>query len=98
MAPKYAVDVERRGVEPLCDGCDFWRHHEQKHRSGVDEAAYQPWTSDAVDLRPATRHPDGAALVVTRRELIGANQDFVDFPPSFKAALKRLCIDALMPQ
>src|SRR5262245_1340727 len=66
MAPEDAVDVERRGVKALRDGGDFWRHHEQKHRIGVDEATYQPWASDTVDLRPATRHPYGAALVVTR--------------------------------
>src|SRR6185295_13499392 len=96
MAPKYAVDVERRGVEPLGDGRDFWRHHEQKHRIGVDEAAYQPWTSNTIDLRPATRHPDGATFVVTRWQLVGANQDFVDFPPGFKASFERLCIDTFV--
>src|SRR5215510_2902284 len=67
MAPEYAVDVERRGVEALGDSRDFRRHHEQKHGIGVDEATDQPWTSDAVDLWPAPRHPYGAALVVTGR-------------------------------
>src|SRR5262249_13899483 len=46
----------------------------------------------------AARHPDGAALVVPRRQLIGANEDFVGFSPRFKAAFERLGSDALVPQ
>src|SRR5262245_15827821 len=98
MAPEDTIDVEWRGVEAFCDGRDFRRQHEQKHRLGVDKAAYQPWTSDAVDLWPAPRHPYGAALVIARRQLIGANQDFVGSSPRFKAAFERLRIDALVPQ
>ena len=62
MAPEHALDVEGRGVEPLGDGRDLRRQHEQEHRIGIDEAADQPGAGDAVDLRAAARHPDGAAL------------------------------------
>src|SRR5262245_36756523 len=98
MAPEYTIDVEWRGVEALGDGRDFRRHHKEKHRIGIDKATYQPWAGDTVDLRPAARHPNGAALVVPRRQLIGANEDFVGLSPSFKAAFEGLCIDALVPQ
>src|SRR5262245_13288835 len=98
MAPEYTINVERCGVEALGHSRDFLRHHEQKHRIGIDKATYQPWAGDTVDLRPAACYPDGAALVVPRRQLIGANEDFVGFSPRFKAAFERLGSDALLPQ
>ena len=65
---------------------------------GIDEAADQPGTGDAVDLRPRARHPDGAALLVARRELVGADQQLAGLFPGLEAALERLRLDAAVPE
>src|SRR6478736_3455808 len=52
MAPEYAFafDVERHGIEALRDRRHFGGRYVEKHCVGIDEAADQPGTGDAVDL------------------------------------------------
>ena len=65
---------------------------------GIDEAADQPGTGDAIDLRPRARHPDGAALLVARRQLVGAHQQLAGLFPGLEAAFQRLRVDAVVAQ
>ena len=39
-------------AEAIGDGLDFRGRHKQEHGAGIDEAADQPRTCDAVDLGP----------------------------------------------
>ena len=62
---------------------------EQEHRAGIDEAADQPGTGDAVDLRPRPRHPDGAPLRVARRQPFGRHGRQPGRRPGLDAAFER---------
>src|SRR5215467_10736076 len=72
MAPEHALNVERRGIEALRDSRHLRGADKEKDGIGIDEATDQPGAGDAVNLRPATRHPQSATLLVTRWNLIGA--------------------------
>src|SRR4051812_30372589 len=52
-----AIDVVRRGAQPLGRGDHVTGRHIEKLRSRVDETRDQPWACDAVDLRPFARDP-----------------------------------------
>src|SRR5262249_22360720 len=98
MAPEHTIDIEGRRVEALGYARDLSWHNEKKRRVGVDEAADQPGTSDAIDLRTIARHPDRAAFIVARRQLVGANQGLTSFLPGLEPAFQRLCVDALVSE
>ena len=89
VAPEHVLDVERRRAEPLRDGRDLGRRHEQEHGCRIDEAADQPGAGDAVDLGPRARHPDRAAAAVARRQLGRGHQRQPGLPPSLEPACQR---------
>ena len=74
------------------------RRHEQEHGVRIDEAADQPRAGDAIDLRARPRHPNGAALRVARRQLVGAHERLTGRSPGLEAAFQRFGRDALMAQ
>src|SRR6185295_8011668 len=58
----------------------------------------QPRAGNAIDLRPAPRHPHGAALSITRGHLVGANEYLAGLLPALEAPFQRLRVDALVPE
>ena len=98
MASKHALDVERRGIEALRDARHLRGADKEKNGVGIDEATDQPGAGDAVDLRPATRHPQGMTLFVTRWNLIGADQQLAGLLPSFKSTFQDFRTDTFVPQ
>ena len=51
MAPEYAFDIERRAVEALRNRLHFRWRDEQEYGFGIDKAADEPGTGDAIDFR-----------------------------------------------
>src|SRR5262249_41005852 len=98
MTPEDALDVERCGIEALCDARHFWGTDKEKDGVRIYEATDQPGTGNAVDLRPTTRYPQGVTLVVTRWNLIGADQQLAGLLPPFKSAFHDFRTDILVPQ
>jgi hypothetical protein len=90
VAPEDAVDVERRRREFLHDPGNLRRRHEQEHGIRVDEAADQPGTGDAVDLRAGAGDPDGASLRIARRQFFRGNDGEPGPGPALDAALQRV--------
>ena len=88
MAPDHALDIERRGIEPVGDGLDLRRRHEQEHRARIDESADQPGTGDAVDLRPRSGDPDRAPVPVALRHALGRNQRQARLLPANEAVFQ----------
>ena len=86
MAPEHVLDVEWRRPEPIGDGVDLGRGHEQEHGARVDEAADQPRAGDAVDLGSRAGHPDGPALLVARRQLGRRHQGQPGLGPGLESA------------
>jgi hypothetical protein len=98
MTPEYAFDVERRGIEAFCDAHHFRRDDEEEDRLRVDEPPDQPGAGDAIDLWPVTRNPEGPALLIARRELVGADQRLAGLLPGFKPTIEHLGTYAFVPQ
>ena len=70
----------------------------RKTAFGIDEAPDQPRAGDTIDLRPGARHPHRAALLVTGRQLVGANQRLAAGLPGLEPAVQRLRVDAFVAQ
>ena len=68
----------------------FGSRNEQENRGRIDEAADQPGTGDAVDLRPLARHPDGAASRVARRKLHHRHERQAGAVPGEETAVEAL--------
>ena len=51
VAPENPFDVEGRAVEALRDRLHFRWRDEQEHGFGIDKAADEPGTGDAIDFR-----------------------------------------------
>src|SRR5262249_56382322 len=98
VAPEHSFDVEGCGVEPRRNGRDLSRQDKQEDSVRVNEAADQPRTGDAVHFRAAARDPDRAVLVITRRQLVGADKWLVGLLPALEPAFERLRIDAVVAQ
>ena len=94
VAPEHALDVEGRGAEALGDRRHLRRRDEEEHRGGIDEAADQPGTGDAVDLRPRAGHPDRAALGVARRQAVGRDQRQAGLGPGEEPAFEHVGLAA----
>src|SRR5579871_1712403 len=88
MAPEYIFDVERGRVEALGDHLDFRRRDKEKNSGWIHEAADQPGAGDAIDLRPFSRDPDGAAASVALRNPVRGNGWQPRLLPGGIAALK----------
>ena len=98
MAPLHAFNIERRGTEPVGDALDLRRRHEQEHRARIDEAADQPGTGDAVDLRPRSGDPDRAPVPVELRHARSRNERQARLLPAHEAVFQRIGGNAAVPQ
>src|SRR5262245_58731244 len=86
MAPEYALDIEGRCVEPFRCVHHLRGTNEEEDRIGIDKAADQPGTGDAIDFGSTTRHPQRSALRVFWRQSLGADQQLAVILPGFKSA------------
>ena len=85
---KIALDVEGRRTKPVRDIRDLGGRDEKEDGGRIDEAADEPRTGDAVDLRPRACDPDGAPLLVRFRHMIRTHQQAFAFDPGFEAAFE----------
>ena len=71
---------------------------EEEYRAWVDEAANQPWASNAIDFRPGAGDPDGTPLTVQRRHFARRQQRQPGLCPALKAVFEYIGSDAGVTQ
>src|SRR5262245_326971 len=98
VAPKLALNIERRGVGMLRDTCDFRWWDEKNYSALVDEPADEPRTRHADHLGPGSRYPDGPASFVALRNAITPNHGLALRPPCLVSTNQRLSIDTFVAQ
>src|SRR5690349_9645223 len=81
-----------------CDACNFCRRHEKEYSAWIDEAANEPRTSNANDLRPPSRYPDGPAVFVPLGNPSVLNQELALRPPDLVSTTERLSIDPFVSE
>jgi hypothetical protein len=82
----HALDIEGRGAKAFGHIRHIGGGNEEEDGARVDEAADQPWAGDTVHLRPGAGHPQGAAILITRRQGAERHQGQPGLGPGQEAA------------